>query len=65
MKKLKIFETAVSYNMITASGFYGKIYGCYGNILNGSVQDSDYIGDNRTQGHSRSISDASNGKVLI
>lgn len=63
-KNLKIFEMAASYNILTSLGFYGKVSGCYGNILSGSVQDSDYKGDNRTQEYSRSKCDASNGRVF-
>lgn len=63
-KNLKIFAMAASYNRLTSSGFYGKVSGCYGKILKGTVRDSDYKADNRTQECSRSKSDASNGRVF-
>ncbi len=61
---LEIFQIELSNKTIIRDLFYLRGSFGYGWILEGSNQDSDYLGDNRTLEFSRSNNDASDGDVM-
>lgn len=66
---LEIYQLSVATKLIVENNkvpfaTYIRLKGNYGWIVDGDVQDSDYMGDNRTLEFSRSYSDSGDGDVI-